>query len=102
MYEEPQPWLGPETVMGFRDFVNDTYVREFAHPWGTALDLGIDSVRYVDYQPYSSKGYPSLREMREQTRVSSALLIATEGADCWLLGRETNLRFRAIHDLHHL
>src|SRR4051794_9211204 len=82
-----QPWLDPASVMAFRDFVDNTYVHEFTTPQGTTNQLGIREVRYVDFQPYSSKGYPSLREMRQQSRESGVLLIATEGAECWFLGR---------------
>lgn len=95
MAHEHQPWITPDAIEAFRGFVNTTYHREVKR---TGLHIS-----FVCYQPYCSKGYPSLKEMREEVNATGVLLIADEGADnSWLLDERTNLRFRAVHDIHHL
>lgn len=95
MAHEPQPWITPDAIEAFGQFVDQLYHREVARTGYT--------VRFVPYQPYTSKGYPSLKEMREHVEATKVLWIADEGAaNSWLLNERRNLRFRAIHDIHHL
>lgn len=95
MAHDPQPWLTPDVIEEFGRFVDRLYHEEVRRTGFT--------VRFVPYQPYCSKGYPSLKEMRESVAATGVLWIADEGAaNSWLLNERRNLRFRAIHDIHHL
>jgi hypothetical protein len=95
MEHEHQPWLSLDAIEAFGSFIDQLYHREVARTGYT--------VRFVPYQPYTSKGYPSLKEMREHVEATKVLWIADEGAgNSWLLNERRNLRFRAVHDIHHL
>jgi hypothetical protein len=95
MAHERQPWLTPDAIEEFGRFIDALYHREVQRTGYL--------VRFVPYQPYTSKGYPSLKEMREHVTAMGVLWIADEGAgNSWLLNSRRNLRFRAIHDIHHL
>lgn len=95
MANDKQPWLTPDVIEEFGRFIDRLYHAEVKR---TGL-----TVRFVPYQPYTSKGYPSLKEMRESVAATGVLWIADEGAaNSWLLNERRNLRFRAVHDIHHL
>jgi hypothetical protein len=55
------------------------------------------AIDYVDSQPYDTA-----EEMRDSLRNSKRLLISTQyNEPTKLMSKETNLLFRAMHDLHH-
>lgn len=57
--------------------------------------------QYVDFQPYL-KGNEICREEMSRDFSQGKLLISTLFNNSELLGSETNLIFRCIHDVHHI
>jgi hypothetical protein len=61
---------------------------------------GIDC-HYVDFQPYLRGQEVCLEDIRADVNRGN-LLISTQFNECDLLGREINMIFRCIHDMHHV
>lgn len=54
-------------------------------------------VKFVDGTPYSSQ-----KVMRDSVTATNTLLISRSGSESKLLGELHNLKFRAVHDWHHI
>lgn len=75
----------------FRAFVEDVKITEF-HASPT-----IGRIEYAHGQPYASA-----EDMREAVEQSHVLRISVDNNTDEFLGEETNLAFRAAHDMHHI
>ena len=86
----PADEVPSELVRNFRQFILDL----------AAVELQGINYQFVDFQPYL-KGSQVCREELCADVSQGNLLISTQFNESELLGLETNLIFRCIHDLHH-
>lgn len=77
--------LTPAQLLEVKNWIDDEYER-IPFP-----------VEFVDYQPYKSA-----EEMQLNVSNERVLRISSSGSESELLGTHHNLKFRAVHDWHHL
>jgi hypothetical protein len=83
--EAKENQLTPAQLLEVKDWIDDEFSRI---PY---------RVEFVEYQPYKSA-----EEMTLRVASDKVLLISNSGSESELLGTHHNLKFRAVHDWHHL